>query len=76
MPFGKDIALKNLNVKEWAGSNLRELDLTNRFRVQILALKKAGTDSYVFIPRADLRLKEGDTLVAIGRNEALGEITP
>ncbi len=76
MPFGHDIALNKLNVKEWAGSTLRELDLTNRFRVQILALKKAGADSYVFIPRADLRLKEGDTLVAIGRNEALDEITP
>ena len=75
LPFGDDIALKKLDVKEWAGSTLRELDLTNRFRVQILSLKKAGSDSYVFIPRADLRLKEGDTLVAIGRNEAFSEIT-
>jgi trk system potassium uptake protein TrkA len=74
LPFGKDIVIKKLVVKKWAGRTLRELDLTNQHGIQVVALKNTGTDDYVFIPRADLRLKEGDKLVTIGRTGSLDKI--
>jgi len=74
LPFGRDIVIKKLIVKKWAGQTLRELDLTNRHGVQVIALKSTGTDDYLFIPRADLRLQAGDKLVAIGQANSLDRI--
>ena len=74
LPFGKDIVIQKLIVKKWADRTLRDLDLTNQHGIQVVALKNTGTDDYVFIPRADQRLKAGDKLVAIGRTGSFDKI--
>ncbi|MDH3360211.1 MAG: TrkA family potassium uptake protein [Desulfobulbaceae bacterium] len=71
LPFDKEMVIKELIVDEWAGKNLRELDLTNRFNIQVIATRDSGTDKFKFIPKADKRLEKNDILVAIGHVEQI-----
>lgn len=76
LPFHKDIVLKELTVKKWAGKNLRQIDLTNRFNIQVIAIKKAGDKKLKFIPKAEDLLYKDDTLVVVGHTEHLSKIKP
>ncbi len=74
LPFDHTMVLKELKVKEWAGQTLRDIDLTNRFNIQVIAVKKAGDNRFRFIPKADDTVGEGDTMIVIGPSEGLSEI--
>ncbi len=74
LPFDKDLAVKEIAVDRWSGKSLRDLDLTNRFQIQVVAVKKAGQDKFVFIPKADDVLHKGDVLVVISHLDDLLKI--
>jgi len=74
LPFDHTMVLKELKVKEWAGRTLRDIDLTNRYDIQVIAIKKAGDNRFRFIPKADDTVGEGDTMIVIGPSEGLSEI--
>ncbi|MEW6218834.1 MAG: TrkA family potassium uptake protein [Thermodesulfobacteriota bacterium] len=76
LPFDQKMALKELIVEHWAGRSLREIDLTNRFGVQVVAIRQAAEETFRFIPRANDRLGAGDRLVVIGAAAALAKIEP
>ncbi len=76
LPFAQDMSIKELVVNRWAGKTLRNIDLTNRFNVQVISIKKNGDRRYSFIPKADLVLEAGDTLMVIGYNVALSKLEP
>lgn len=74
LPFDHSMVLKELKIKEWAGQTLRGIDLTNRFNIQVIAVKKSGDTKFRFIPKADDTVGEGDTMIVIGPSEGLSEI--
>lgn len=74
LPFDKNFAIQELTVNEWTGSSIRDLDLTNRFSIQIIAVKKAGEENFQYIPKADNALQANDILVVIGPIERLSKI--
>lgn len=74
LPFDHSMVLKELRIKEWAGQTLRDIDLTNRYNIQVIAVKKAGDTRFGFIPKADDTVGEGDTMIIIGPSEGLAEI--
>lgn len=76
LPFAHDISIKELVVRRWAGKTLRNIDLTNRFNVQVISIKKSGDRKFSFIPKADLILEADDTLMVIGYNGALAKLDP
>ena len=76
LPFDASMALKELAVDRWNGKKLRELDLTNRFNVQIIAIKRAKETIFNFIPKAEDILNSGDTVVVIGSTEQLEKLAP
>jgi trk system potassium uptake protein TrkA len=76
LPFDKTMAVKEYSVKRWAGKNLKELNLTNTFGIQVIAVKKNGNKAYQYIPKADEILIKGDNFVAIGEINQLEKITP
>ena len=76
LPMDKDVALKEIGIDDWAGRTLRQLDLTNKHQVQVIARKRAGEDHYSFIPRADEELRQGDKLVIVGREDRLTRLRP
>ncbi|WP_243546804.1 potassium channel family protein [Pseudodesulfovibrio tunisiensis] len=69
LAFGSDIITREIVVDEWQGSTLRDLNLTNTFQVQVVAYKHNGSTEFSFVPKADLRLEQGDTLVLLGKTE-------
>jgi len=76
LPFESGMVLKQLVVNEWSGKVLRDLDLTNRFSAQIVAIKKKGEAHFRFIPKGSDMLQQGDTLVVLGTNDLLARIVP
>ncbi len=74
LPFDKSMAVKEFSVRRWAGKNLKDLNLTNRFGIQIIAVRKRGQKTYQYIPMADETFQEGDVLVAIGKIDQLLKI--
>ena len=60
----------------FAGKLLRELDLRNKYGVNVLAIKRQVTDggesnTKVWLPESSDRLEDGDVLVLMGRTEKL-----
>ena len=76
LPFDRSMALKELTVKNWTGKTLKDLDLTNKYGIQVIAIKADGSRRFRFIPRADIPLREGQVLVALGKAEVLGQVKP
>lgn len=71
LPLGTNVILKELTVENWAGKSLRDLDLTNSFGIQVVAVKGLEEKQFVFVPKADQPLQKGDVLAVIGRGEKL-----
>ena len=75
-PFNDEIVVKEIIIDRWAGRSLRDLNLTNEHRIQVIAVKKNGASDYVFIPKATVPLAAGDVLVVIGEIESFSGIVP
>ena len=56
------------------GKSLRELNLINRFGVQVVAIKEVVPDRLNLIPTAQFVLKDSDIMILLGPNEALDEL--
>lgn len=74
LPLGRNVILKELTVDRWATKTLRELNLTNAFGIQVVAVKMAGEKNFAFVPRADRPLQRGDVLAVIGQGENLVDL--
>ena len=74
LPLGTNILLKEFTVEKWAGKTLRDLDLTNSFGIQVVAVKGLEDKQFVFVPSADKSLQKGDIMAVIGRGEKLLEL--
>jgi trk system potassium uptake protein len=73
--LGEDVVVREVEVEHWEGKSLRQLDLTNRFNVQVVAFRAKGQDNLSFVPRADVVLTKGDTLVILGKGNDVLELT-
>ncbi|CAK8716717.1 MAG: trk system potassium uptake protein TrkA [Candidatus Electronema aureum] len=76
LPFDRSMAVKEFTIKRWAGKNLKELNLTNIFGIQVIAARRSGEKKYQYIPKADELFQEGDNFVAIGKISQLSKILP
>lgn len=75
-PFSKDVVLKEIIIDQWTGQSLKDLNLTNRYGIQVIAAKHKGDMEYSILPKADKPLRLGDTLVIIGEIGRLEDINP
>jgi trk system potassium uptake protein TrkA len=53
---------------------LKELDLINRFGIQVLAIKEILPKGLILIPGGDFQIKDSDALIVLGPNETLEKI--
>jgi trk system potassium uptake protein TrkA len=60
-----------LSPQSFIGKNLKELNLINRYGVQVLAIKKILPDQLNMIPKGQYVLKDEDILILLGPNHAL-----
>jgi trk system potassium uptake protein len=61
--------LEMLVSEKMVGKNLRQLDLRNRFDVNVIAIKRA--DSFDLSVKADTAIEPGDVLILVGKNDHL-----
>lgn len=57
--------------KSFIGKELKDLDLINQYGIQVLAVKNILPDQLNMIPTGKCVLKNGDTLILLGPNNAL-----
>jgi len=76
LPLGKGVILQELRVSKWAGKTLRELDLTNKYGIQVVAIKQTGEAEFKFVPKANTVLTKEHILAVIGKEEAIKDLEP
>lgn len=75
LPLAENISIQEIVPPEaFIGKKLRDLDLTNRYRVQVIAVRQLVPDQLIFIPGADFVIKDSDVLVVMGEEEKLAEL--
>ncbi|QJB54886.1 TrkA family potassium uptake protein [Pseudodesulfovibrio sp. zrk46] len=72
--LGTDVVTREILVDKWAGKTLRDLDLTNKFHVQVIAYRKNGEAVFSFVPDANMEFTEGDVIVLIGKTDDMIKI--
>ncbi|MQY61058.1 NAD-dependent epimerase/dehydratase family protein [bacterium] len=60
--------------EKFIGKNLRELDLRNKYGIQVIAIKELIPEKTTFVPKADFVLKDSDILVIMGDDKQLEKI--
>lgn len=60
--------------EKFIGKNLRDLDLRNKFGVQVIAIKEIIPEKTTFIPAADFVIKDSDILILMGDQTQLDKI--
>ena len=60
--------------RNFIGKTLKQINLTNRFGVQIVAIKEMVPDRVRFIPGADFILKDSDILILLGTEAGLEKL--
>ena len=60
--------------EKFIGKNLRELDLRNKYGIQVIAIKELIPEKTTFVPKADFVLKDSDILVIMGEEKQLKKI--
>jgi trk system potassium uptake protein TrkA len=76
LSFDKTMGVQEFLIDYWAGKNLRELDITNTFDVQVIAVRDDENSDYRYIPKADQKFNKGQRFVAIGKISQLAKIKP
>ncbi|MCD6268924.1 MAG: TrkA family potassium uptake protein, partial [Deltaproteobacteria bacterium] len=66
LPFDHDMIIQEMTIDRSAGQTLRQLDLTNRKKIQVIAVQPIGGGKPTYIPNPDKELEAGDILVVIG----------
>lgn len=58
----------------FVGKTIRELDLRNRYKLQVVAIKEAGASKVHLIPSPDYVLGAGDCLTVVGRHADISRV--
>ncbi|MEE9911409.1 MAG: TrkA family potassium uptake protein [Deltaproteobacteria bacterium] len=56
------------------GKTLAELQLRNRFSIEVIAVRDVISDHVHMVPKADFVVKDGEVLVVIGKEKDIGRI--
>jgi trk system potassium uptake protein TrkA len=72
LPFLEDHSIVEMTPPEsFVGRPLKELDLINRFGVQVVAVREAVPERTTMVPTGNFTLKDSDVLVVLGSNEGI-----
>ena len=75
LPLLSGIDLQEIAPPEkFIGKNLKELDLRNRFGVQVIAIKEIIPEKMTIIPKADFVIKDSDILILMGDQKQLDKL--
>jgi trk system potassium uptake protein TrkA len=55
------------------GKSLRDLNLTNRYEVNVIAVKELVPEKFIMVPRADFVIKDSDILIILGSEDDINK---
>jgi trk system potassium uptake protein TrkA len=59
---------------KFAGKTLKELQLRNKFNLEVIAVKDVLSEKFKLIPSADYKLEPDNVIIVIGKKEDLAKI--
>ena len=75
LPFLEGYSIIEMSPPDrFVGRSLRDLDLINRFGVQVVAIKELVPDRFNLIPTARYVLKNSDIMILLGPNEGFDKL--
>ena len=75
LPFIEGYSIAELAPpKEFVGKSLKDLDLINRFSIQVLAIKEIVPKRFTQIPTGAFLVKDSDALIVLGPDEVLKKL--
>ncbi len=75
LPFMEGYSIIELSPpKQFTGKKLRDLNLINRYGVQVVAIKEAAADRLDLIPTGQHMLKDNEIMILLGPNDALDKL--
>ena len=75
LPLTSGIGIQEIAPPEkFIGKSLKELDLRNKYGIQVIAIKELIPEKTNFVPRADFVIKDSDILVIMGEEKKLQKI--
>ncbi len=73
--FSEDYGIVELEAPgSWREKSIKDLDVRNRFRVNIIAVRSAADGSLNVAPGASYVIQAGDNVVALGRSEDINRL--
>jgi trk system potassium uptake protein TrkA len=75
LPFMEEYGIMELEVPKYLiGKTLREVNMINRYGVQVVAIKELIPEKMNFIPTGDFILKDSDILILLGTKKGLDKL--
>jgi len=75
LPFMEGYSIVQISPPEsFLGKSLRELNLINRYGIQVIGIKEVLLDKMNLIPTAQFVLKDSDIMILMGPNEILEKL--
>lgn len=75
LPLAENISIQEIVPPEsFIGKRLKDLNLTNRYHVQVIAIRQLVPEKLIFIPGADFLIKDSDVLVVMGEEDNITEL--
>ena len=76
LPFDSEMIISEITIDKLAQKSIREIDLTNKYNCQIVAIRQKNEPCYRYIPKANDVLNKGDVIIIIGKKKSLSKIHP
>jgi len=77
LPLVSGIGIQEISPpQKFVGKTLKQLDLRNKYGIQVIAIKQLVPERTDLIPKADFVIKDSDILVIIGEEKKLSKLNP
>jgi trk system potassium uptake protein len=76
IPLAEDHSIVEVAIPDsFVGKTLGELDIRNKYNLEVIAIKNVLLGKFYLIPRSDFRIEADCALIVIGKNEDTEKIT-
>ena len=76
LPLKSGISVQEIAPPErFIGETLKEIDLRNKYGVEVIAIRELVPERTVYVPKADFVIKDSDILIVMGDEKKLEKIT-
>jgi trk system potassium uptake protein TrkA len=76
LPLMSGVSIQEIAPPEkFIGKSLKDLDLRNKYGIQVIAVRELVPERTVYVPKADFIIKDSDVLIVMGDEKKLGKLT-